>query len=261
MAAANKLYVQGIYKRFGYWGTWLPNMRLALGDIGIQQAGVFKRLTSMRKLKLSFKTRVGKKPVDFTHTSESGITLRAKAAGEVVAGMTLPLDQAGIQVEFSRQGAFLFQAIGCFIDEIENRNELGQSIIKLQRNGTWQPDWAVVDGLVRADTVTIVVSNSKRASLELTTKTPPQIGNIANVDIGLRVRVQRGDMERFLAAKGLSPLFTLTRIRKSLVDKLMGRPGQIYFGGEVQGEEADWDVLEAVEPEFPPAMDDGSIII
>ena len=245
MSVAGTLYVKGIYDRFAYLATWLPNTNLALGDVGVQEGGYFKRMTSLKELGISFKVRSGRKPVDFTYTSQSGITFQTKAAGEVAAGTTLPLGQAGIVIEFNENGAFLFQAVGCRVNEIEDKVKLGQAVIQMWREKTWDSSWAVVDTLVKAGSVTIVVSSSQRASLELSAKTPVAITNLANVDAGLIVNSQQGDMVRFLAAEGLMPLFKLSRIKKSLLASLLGGPRPIYFGGKAAGE----DVFEAVEPE------------
>ena len=245
MSEAGTLYVKGIYDRFSYLATWLPNTSLVLGDVGFQEGGYFKRMTTLKELGIPFKVRSGKKPVDFTYTSQSGITFQTKAAGEVAAGTTLPLGQAGIVIEFNESGAFLFQAIGCRVNEIEDKEKLGQAIIQMYREKTWDGGWSVVDTLVKADSVTIVVSNSQQASLELSAKTPLAITNLANVEAGLTVNSQQGDMVRFLAAKGLMPLFKLSRIKKSLLASLLVGPRPIYFGGKSVRE----DVFEAVEPE------------
>ncbi len=253
MSAVSTLYVKGIYNRFTYLATWLPNSKLKLGDVGIQQGGSFKRMTSLKKLGVPFGVRVGEKPVDFAYTSQSGISTRTKLAGEAAAGTTLPLGKAGIIIEFSQQGAFLFQAAGCFVNEIEDRAELGDAIIELQSKEVWDPAWSVIDTVVEADHVTILVSNSDKASLELTAKTSVAISTLADVDAGLTVNAQQGDIIRFLATKGLTPLFKLSRLKKSLIDTLLGGPRPVYFGGRVQDEVAvaphGEDVFERVEPE------------
>src|SRR5688572_32632491 len=48
----------------------------------------------------------------------------------------------------------------------------------------------------------------------------------------------------FRSAKGLSPLFKLSRIKKSLVETLMGGPRPIYFGGKLPDTEPELPSLE-----------------
>jgi hypothetical protein len=253
MADVSTLYIKGIYDRFNYLPSWLPNTKLKLGDVGIQQGGTFKRMTSLRELSIPYKIRHGKEPVDFTYTSQSGISNKAKLAGELAAGTTIPLGKAGILVEFSQQGAFLFQAVGCLVNEIEDRARLGEAIISLHTKKRWDPAWSVVDTLVKAERATILVSNSNHATLELTAKTQVAISNLADAETGLTVSSQQGDIIRFLAAKGLTPLFKLSRLKKSLIDTLIGGPRPIYFGGKVPEQAvlpySGEDLLEMVAPE------------
>ena len=252
MAGVSKLYVNEMYDRFTYLAAWLPNSKLKLGDVGIQDGGAFKRMTTLKKLGVPFNVRVGKNPVDFSYTSQSGISVKAKLAGELAAGTTLPLGKAGIVVEFSKEGAFLFQAVGCLVDEFEDRAAVGKTIIKLHAKKGWDPAWSVVDTLVKVNRATILVSNSHNAKLELTANSPVAIASIANAEVGLAVNSQQGDIVRFLAAKGLTPLFKLSRLKKSLLATLLGSGQVIRFGGKTPHEAAealsDEDIFEAVAP-------------
>jgi hypothetical protein len=187
-------------------------------------------MTTLKDLKIPFKVRTGSSSGDFTYTSKSGVSMKTKAEGQVAVGTTLPVAQAGISIEFSEEGAFLFQAVGCSVDEIEDKVALGRAIIGLIGKGTWDGDWGVVDTLVRAKSATIVVSNSHSAAIELTAKAPIAVANLANLTTGLSVNVQKGDMIRFIAAKGLAPLFNLSRAKLSLLDRLFGLSRPITFG-------------------------------
>jgi hypothetical protein len=244
MSSASKLYLKEIHEKFSYLATWLPNTNLKLGDVGVLQGEVFKQMTTLKALGVPFKIQKGKDKLDYTWTSKSGVTLKAKVAGEVAAGSALPLAEAGISIQFEKEGAFLFQAVGCIADEIEGKAAVGQAVLKLLKEKTWNPDWAVVDTLVRADCATIVVSNSGNAGLDLTTKAPVAALNLANLDAGLSVNSQSGDLIRFIAAKGLAPLFRLSRVKQSLLSKLLGDSGPITFGG-VSAEDDEQAVLEA----------------
>jgi hypothetical protein len=253
MVTASELYVKSIYDRFSYLATWLPNTRLKLGDVGTQQGAMFKRMTSLKEMGIDFKLRAGDQPLDFTYTSQSGVAVHTKAAGELAVGTTLPVGQAGVLIEFSQEGAFLFQAIHCQVDEIENKVALGHTVIQLYQERTWEPNWSVVDTVVKANSATIVVSNSHSAALELTAKTATLISDLANLDVGLGVNAQRGDVIQFLAQKGLMPLYRLSRLKQPVLTRIFGGARPIYFGGKVKKDAAstidpDEDVWEAVVP-------------
>jgi hypothetical protein len=253
MAIASKLYVKSIYERFSYLATWLPNAKLKLGDVGIREGEYFKRMSSLKVLGVSFKVRSGTSYADFTYTSQSGVKLKTKAAGEMIAGTTLPNAQAGLLIDFSKEGAFLFQAMGCLVDEIEDKIGLGREIIELYKKGNWETNWSIVDTVVKASSATIIVSNSQSASIELTAKTPLLITNLANAETGLTLNSQRGDVIRFISVDGLMPLFKLSRLKKSFLSKMLRTQGSIYFGGNVSDGSAcfksDNGVLEAVAPD------------
>src|ERR1700730_3965823 len=102
MESASKLYLKGVYSRFRYLATWLPNANLTLGDVGVQQGDAFKQMTTLKDLGIPFRVRKGANIVDFI--SESGVTLKTKAAGEVSMGTSLPMGQAGISIQFGKEG-------------------------------------------------------------------------------------------------------------------------------------------------------------
>lgn len=224
MAEVGKLYAKGLHRRFSYLAAWLPSTNLKLGDVGRLHGEIFTIEATLEDLGLPFQVRKGKNSLKFNYTSQSGISVNAKAAGQIAAGTTLPQAQAGVSIKFSKEGAFLFQATECMEDVIENKAKLGTAIIGLLINKKWNPDWVVVDTLVRAGSATIVVSNSRSAALDLTAKADVKMADLANLDAGLNVSHQSGDVIQFIAEKGLSPLYKVSRVKQSWVQKLQGKP-------------------------------------
>ncbi len=250
---AGKMYLKGVHQRFSHLGTWLPNANLRLGDVGFQKGEEFKQMTTLKDLGIPMTLRRGASRVDFTYTSQSGVKLQTKAKGVVAVGTTLPVAEAGIAIQFSQEGAFVFQAIGCIVDEIENKVELGDAVMKLIQQGKWEADWSVVDTIVKADCATILVSNSASSALELTAKTPVETTNLANLEAGFSVNSQSGDILRFIAEKGLTPLFKLSRVKKSFLPPWLGGSKPITFGGGIPEHAvavpAVENVFESVAPE------------
>ena len=253
MGSVGKQYMRAIYERYLYLAAWLPNANLRIGDVGIQQGEEFKQMTTLKDLGIPFRVRKGKDPLEFTYTSGSGVKIQTKLAGELAVGTTLPLGEAGISLRFSEEAGFVFKAVGCLIDEIDNKAALGQAVVTLAKAGMWEPGWAVIDTLVHAESATIVVSNSGSASLDLTAKVPVTLANLANLDTGLSANSQTGEMIQFIAAKGLTPMFGLSRVKQSLLSKFLGNSSGITFGGASTDEPAeastDETVLEPVAPE------------
>lgn len=246
-------YVRELHKRFSYWPTWLPNERLKLGDVGILEGERFSNQTTLDELGIAYKSRKSSEGVDFTYTSAAGVTVRAQAKGELNSGTPANLGQAGVSIEFGSAGAFLFQASGCTVDELVNKASIGRGVFNLVREGTWERNWVVVDTLVRADCATIVLSRSNKGSIELTAAAPVTAADLAKLDAGLSVHRQSGDLVRFVAAQGLSPLYRVSRVKRSLISRLLGESGHLTFGGAPPEEPGDpipeEEVLERVSPD------------
>ena len=252
MAGAAKIYVKGVHQRFSYLGTWLPNVNLQLGDVGVLDGAEFKQMTTLQRLGIPFAVRPGVNKMDFSHTSQSGVKLQAKVKGEAAVGTTLPLGEAGLAIQFSQEGAFVFQATGSLVDEIENKQEVGQAVLKLVQQGRWDPNWGVVDALVKASCATIIVANSASAGLELTAKTPVQLASLANLDAGLSVSSQSGEVIQVIAQQGLTPLFNVSRVKKPFLASLLGSKRITFGGGAASRSEAvpqGEEVFEKVLPE------------
>jgi len=58
-----------------------------------------------------------------------------------------------------------------------------------------------------------------------------EAANLVRLDIGLSVNSQSGDIIQFVAAQGLTPLFRLSRVKSSLLGRLLGGSKTIVFGG------------------------------
>lgn len=253
MAKASKYYLKEIYERFSYLATWLPNTNLRLGDVGIQDGQNFKQMTTLKDLNVFFKTRKGLSKIDFNYVSQSGVALKPKLTGEIALGNSLPVGQASISIQFNREGAFLFQAAGCIVDEIEDKVALGKAVVRLFEAGIWDPSWAVVDTVVKAKHATIIVSISGNAILDLSAKAPITEANLANLGAELSISSQKGDVVKFISAKGLTPLFRLSRAKQSFLSKFLGVSKPITFGGgaseEIAEESFDENIFEPIVPE------------
>src|SRR5882672_7330363 len=109
MTSTGMTYLHEMHQRFAYLATWLPNVKLELGDVGVLRGEQFRQMTTLKELCVPFITRRGEAPLDFSYTSASGVALQIKAKGKAAAGTALPLAKAGVAVKFSKQGAFVFQ--------------------------------------------------------------------------------------------------------------------------------------------------------
>jgi hypothetical protein len=220
MATPEDLYVNGIKKRFRhYFATWLPDEKLMLGDVGILDGNIFVRTTNIKdpSIGFEFSIREDPHPAPLDVTSESGVSIVIKAAGEVSKALpNVPKAEAGLSIEFSSQGAFILKSPGVQLPSIENIEELKQDVLRAYRDGRWDKHWAVVVRLVTASTATIIVSRSSQSKLELSAGGSYAVGDIdlGNANLKLGMRSQSGDLFQMIGAANATPMFQLARIKK-----------------------------------------------
>ena len=251
MATPVAQYVSSIKRMTNYFANWLPNRPVAVGDVCVMDGLTFKQVTTLDAIGIKCRIRKGNRRIDFAHSSESGVALQSKVSGEFEG----TVGEGKIEVEFSKQGGFVFRAIDCTIDDMEDRESVGRSILAAHRRGSWNTEWLLIDTLVSARKTTVLISHSASAKIELLASTPSGL-DVARLDGGLSVTAQRGEITTFLAVGGLTPMFGVSRLTRTIVDALVGNPWQ--FAGDnkqidsgagalesLRLEDTDWEELSA----------------
>ncbi len=228
MGSPAATYVRGLHQKFDFYAAWPPNQSRRLGDVGRMADGQFERVSTLDLLGISFSERQGPPGSDLSHTSGSSVFIQLKAKGETLPGSAIPNAKAGALVEFSSEGAFVFQAAAPAVREIEDQVRLADDILRLYRrvdNGkrAWNEDWCVVTELLTASKVTVLVSSSGASKIELSADgIPAGQAPLATLGGTLSVVTQRGEVTSVLAEANLTPLFRVSRVRRSLVEELFG---------------------------------------
>lgn len=252
MSNAAECYSRALYEHFSLLGTWMPNARLALGDVGVWDRGIFRRLTSLEELGIDTKIRTGTTPANLSFTSATTLAVRPSLSAGLAPA--LAVGQAHIDITFANHGGFVFQAIDCYQDELDDRVGLAKNILGYVRTGEWERNWVLVDSILRAGSATILISNSSTASIGLHVEGPVEVSSLAKLKAGFSVTSESGNIARFISQSGLVPLFTLGRIKPSLLQRLLGAPGEtMRFGGAGDGSLAlaESDLFEVVRPDEP----------
>jgi hypothetical protein len=208
-----KRYVDGIYKKFGYRATWLPGTTVRLGDIGTLEQGVFVRISSLQDLGIHFDVRTGHDVVNLHHVSSSTVKISFQGTGSApVQGVPALL---GIDVQFGSEGAFIFDALGCVDQSIQDQVKLEDALRQALFQQTWKLPWMVVTHTVEAQSATILISNSSDSQLRLAAN-----GNLAaaqqslaHLDAKLLVTDQSGDVTKLLGGRGLTLMYRLSGLR------------------------------------------------
>lgn len=216
MKSPVKQYTNELYKKFGYYATWMPGTPMELGTIGIMDGKVFVKRTHLRNLSIAFDTDEDPSRDDLDYTSETGVTFTPKVSGTIPsAGSVLTQADAGFTVEFSREKALLFKVKGAQYVSIRDQEKLGREIARLKEEGKWKKEWVVIVELVKADSATILISGSANSKIEL--KANANIGatklDIADASLELGIAISKSMSTNIIAEQGLTPLFRVRRTR------------------------------------------------
>jgi hypothetical protein len=217
MPAINQQYAREMNEKFGYFATWLPNVRVKLGDVGVVRDHVFEPVSSLEQMGIAFDVDRDRQTADLDYTSSDSVSIETKVSGAVhdPAATTASAD-GNISISFSRANAVVFQASGCLTSKIADVKSLGDQILSLYNRDKWDPDHVVVTDLVTAAGATILISNGQNAHIDLALKgqAAPAMAKLADANANLTVTRAVGIGTRIVAAAGLTPLFKVAGVRR-----------------------------------------------
>lgn len=221
-------YLRGIRKKFGYFPAWPPLSPYALGNVGRIVDNQFQYLTTLQQLGIEFDAVTGEKGDHLSHTSGRSVSVQIKSAGETLQGTSLPTASAGALVELSSTGAFVFQALGPTVYRIADQYKLTEQILakfRLQVRGKrqWEEDWCIITEVIKAEKLTVLISESGSAKVELSASGPIPAGPVPLASAGVALSVTRkvGEVTDAVAEGDLTPLFLLRRLKRSLLRRIM----------------------------------------
>ncbi|HKB45388.1 MAG TPA: hypothetical protein VKC90_13405 [Chitinophagaceae bacterium] len=219
MKGPQEQYTNELSRKFGYKATWLPGMPLRLGDIGILNNYVYTPVTTLEFFQIPFEVREDDTKDDLEYSSNGQITITSKISGTVSpAGSTFTNSDAGLIVEFSSQNSIFFKANQAQVILINNTNKIGEEIIKLYEEGKWNKHWVVITQLVKAESATILLSNSSNAKIELKANANINSSNldIADAQFNFSSSFLKGLETKIIAQRGLTPLFKVKGLRNRI---------------------------------------------
>jgi hypothetical protein len=216
MSTLSQVYQNAIRSVHGtYLGTWLPSLRLKLGDVGIIRNGEFQPQTSLNRLNISFGSvqNSGKFGMDINSKQSTSITVKAVGAPPI-QGSSLGQFEAGIFIEFKEAEAVLVQARDCVSHIVDDLISLEGSI---QKCASWQRNWVVITGIVNSKASTTLISNSANAGIDIATKSNAPVGqpDLCDSSLGFSVRRQRGLGCQNIAEQSPTPLYRAAKLKRN----------------------------------------------
>src|SRR5262245_12890608 len=126
MATPVRLYQQEMHRNMGYFATWLPSSNIDLGDIGVLEAGRFRRVGSLKELGIRHEGVREGNPENVSYSAS------AKRNESVTADAAAPaaLAKGELLIQFTSQGGYVFEAMGMRHIEIADRLALAESLLQ-----------------------------------------------------------------------------------------------------------------------------------
>jgi hypothetical protein len=152
-----------IRNRFERLPVWLPGTPMQLGDIGVFGRSGWSKQSSLAGQGIGFSADVDGVPVTYDYSSNDGTQVDLRAAAsldptpQAVAGGNL-----GLQVEFSREGAFLLRAGAVRVSRIADLAELDRQILGRHERRSWPPEWIVVSEVAEGGPSITLISGGKQ---------------------------------------------------------------------------------------------------
>ncbi len=220
MSTPAELYIDGIKKKLKtYWAAWLPNSQYSLGDYGILEGSLFKKVGSLNDLSIDFESSEYSKRGSIEYVSESGVQIYFKTIGQINNNLpNIPEEKAGINIQFSSKGAFLVQIPDSNEVSINNFKSLQDSIIAKFESGDWNKDWVFITKIINAPTATFLISNSSESNMEFALEGDLTSGStvLASTENKFQYATQSGDILKFFGANEVSPFFQLSKLKCNL---------------------------------------------
>jgi hypothetical protein len=138
VASPVRLYQQEMHNNVGFFAAWLPASTIDLGDIGILEAGRFRRMGSLKELGVSHLAVREGTPQNLSYSASAD--RRAGASAEVTGALPVaPVVKGELSIRFTEQGGFVFEAMGIRNVEISDRIALADHILAIQAVYLFQP--------------------------------------------------------------------------------------------------------------------------
>jgi hypothetical protein len=250
MPAPSTRFVRQVRETFNRHTPWTPNLSVTLGDVGALVDGVFEHRTTLATLGVEFSIAVkeGGSTIDFT--SGCGVEVAISTPSPRQRGVPRgPGTRA--RITFSKTGDGLLQASDVDIVVIDDLGRVAEAILARYAAGTWERDWVFVTEVQTAAATTVMISGDDNASVEMDAR--GAIGDDVPLSSGFVVSKKSGAVMKWVGARGLTPLFALSRVKLSLLDHVFGRPrGSVASQAPPRTGQDPRALIEEVPLESPP---------
>jgi hypothetical protein len=178
----------------------------------------FTHYSSLKKMKIAYKTVPGDIQLDFNYYSSGAIQVITKSSGQApLSGLSLAQTEAGASIKFSRGNAIVFMLRKCKSSRISDLSSIESEILSKHDSGEWKEDMVVVTEVITAYSATILISQASKAQIDLLARGSVGVTQIDLADVRARFQVLKESnlAIKFIAERHLTPLFKASGLSKS----------------------------------------------
>lgn len=217
-----KFYLEDLKKKSkGYRPTWLPAVRLSVGDYGVLEKDVFSREGNIyTDFKIEVKPKPGEKSPSLNFSSEKGVALTTKIKGKVEPKAELLGEaDAGFIVEFSKGSGYICNLKEYSVTLIENLGKIKTEVLQRFNEGKWDENHVIISQVITADSSTILVSGQSSTKLEFKANADVKVADMDIADAKMKLQYLSGKTIAVNEAgrEGTTPLYRAIGIDKKFL--------------------------------------------
>ncbi len=226
--AVSQRYAEEIHTELKYLATWMPNVRVKVGDIGTVEDGIFTKTGTLEDYGIAFSEDVPRHSTDMGYSTAGAVSIKFKAAGNAPVTGAIPAKVDGdVEVTFDRADAILFQASNCKTHELANIKQVSDRIISLFNEGQWPKNQVIITDVVHSAASTIVISSDAKAQLILGVKGDVGSGKtqLASVNANFTFKDAKAIATKFIADKEFDSAVQGSRHQNAVASLERSNPG------------------------------------
>ncbi len=201
----------------GYHAAWYPDRDLKIGDYGRMEGGVFNSRGNLSDFGIHIDLDVDESASKLEINLSKHVSISVKAAGETNAFLpSVPKAEAGIALEFEREGAFAIAAENVFEDRLRNYAALEAQLEELKDSGQWDSrDFYIVTGVLRMPVATIIIAQEKKTKVEISLEgtVTPAIPELGKASVTPSFLFESSATVKYAPARDATPIIQLHRFK------------------------------------------------
>jgi hypothetical protein len=231
-------YLTELWQKWRLLAAWEPTTPISLGDVGVMEQGVWRRLTNVGKQGIAFESRRGDALSSRSYSSSGDVKIAVKAGAGAVG---VPV-KGEVGISFGSSGAVLFNATGCREARIADVGSLELELWRRFENGEWDPRHVVVTKVLEVERAVILIASGKESEVGFSVEAKAGLAvadlNLANASLSPRITHSKGLTGRYLA-ESLTPLFEAVCIDRKGLLRRRQIGGATPAGGRLTESDAD----------------------